>query len=83
MKKEAENLMEDELRAEYDFSTMGQGIKGKYVERYRSGTNIIRLDPDVAKAFPNDEAVNNALRLLIQIAQNNVVPPSISNSETA
>ncbi|MGB2927091.1 MAG: hypothetical protein WBB82_17465 [Limnothrix sp.] len=75
--------MEDELRAEYDFPKMGQGIKGKYVEQYRSGTNIIRLDPDVAKAFPNDKAVNDALRLLIQIAQNNVISPSISNSETA
>ncbi|AFY49646.1 hypothetical protein Nos7524_3872 [Nostoc sp. PCC 7524] len=57
--------MEDELRPEYDFAQMEGGVRGKYVERYRTKTNIVRLDPDVAEAFPNDEAVNNALRLLI------------------
>lgn len=40
-----------------------------YVERYRRKTNLVLLDPDVAQAFPNDEAVNEALRLLIQVAQ--------------
>ncbi|MCF4966747.1 BrnA antitoxin family protein [Nostoc sp. CMAA1605] len=69
MNKEVENEMEDELRPEYDFAQMEGGVRGKYVERYRTKTNIVRLDPDVAEAFPNDEAVNNALRLLIQIAQ--------------
>ncbi len=69
MKKEVEHEMEDELRSEYDFAQMGKGIKGKYVERYRSGTNLVLLDPDVAQAFPNDMAVNEALRMLIQIAQ--------------
>ncbi|MBD1869827.1 hypothetical protein H6F95_21485 [Cyanobacteria bacterium FACHB-471] len=59
--------MDDELRPEYDFTQMKGG--GKYVERYRSGTNLVLLDPDVAQAFPNDVAVNEALRLLIQIAQ--------------
>jgi len=69
MKKEVENEMEDELRPEYDFAQMEGGVKGKYVESYRRQTNLVRLDPDVAQAFPNDEAVNEALRLLIQIAQ--------------
>jgi hypothetical protein len=69
MKKEFENEMEDELRPEYDFARMEGGVRGKYVERYREGTNLVLLDPDVAQAFPNDEAVNEALRLLIQIAQ--------------
>ncbi len=69
MKKEVENEMEDELRSEYDFAQMQGGAKGKYVERYRTGTNLVLLDPDVAQAFPNDEAVNEALRLLIQVAQ--------------
>ena len=69
MKKEVENEMEDELRPEYDFAQMQGGIKSKYVERYRSGTNLVQLDPDVAQAFPNDAAVNEALRLLMQIAQ--------------
>lgn len=69
MKKEVENEMEDELRPEYDFSQMQGGVRGKYVERYRTGTNLVLLDPDVAQAFPNDAAVNEALRLLVQIAQ--------------
>ncbi len=69
MKKDRENDMEDELRPEYDFSQMPGGVRGKYVERYRMGTNLVLLDPDVAQAFPTDAAVNEALRLLMQIAQ--------------
>lgn len=61
--------MEDELRSEYDFSKLEGGVWGKYVERYHSGTNLVLLDPDVAQAFPSDEAVNEALRLLLKIAQ--------------
>lgn len=44
---------------EYDFSG---GIRGKYAERYASGTNVVLLDPDVAAAFPNERSVNEALR---------------------
>ncbi|MBG1264683.1 hypothetical protein [Nostoc commune] len=69
MKKEIENEMEDELRSEYDFAQMEGGIRGKYIERYHQGTNLVLLDPDVAQAFPNDKTVNEALRLLIQVAQ--------------
>ena len=56
---------EDDLRPEYDFSQM-KGVRGKYVSRYREGTNLVLLDPDVAAAFPNAKAVNEALRLLLQ-----------------
>ncbi|MGL4377316.1 MAG: hypothetical protein ACRCT1_12815 [Microcoleaceae cyanobacterium] len=69
MKKDIEKEMEDELLAEYDFAQMEGGVRGKYVERYRAGTNLVLLDSDVAQAFPNDKAVNEALRMLIQIAQ--------------
>lgn len=69
MNKETENEMQDDLRPEYDFSQMKGGVRGKYVKRYRSGTNLVLLDPDVAQAFPTDAAVNEALRLLMQIAQ--------------
>jgi hypothetical protein len=69
MNKEVENEREDELRSEYDFSQMKGGVRGKYVERYRAGTNVVLLDPDVAQAFPNEIAVNDALRMLIQVAQ--------------
>jgi hypothetical protein len=68
MKKEIDEL-EDELRPEYDFSSMTGGIRGKYVERYRAGTNVVLLDQDVAKAFPTSTSVNEALRLLLQVAQ--------------
>ncbi len=61
--------LEDELRPEYDFSNMAGGVRGKYIERYRTGTNVVLLDPDVAKAFPTNASVNEALRLLLQIAQ--------------
>lgn len=69
MKKKIENEMEDELRPEYNFAQMEGGVRGKYVERYRTGTNLVLLDPDVAQAFPNAQAVNDALRLLMQIVQ--------------
>ena len=47
---------------------MEGGIRGKYVERYRAGTNVVFLDPDVAQAFPTSESVNAALRSLIPIS---------------
>ena len=69
MKKEVENEMADELRPEYNFAQMEGGVRGKYIERYQTATNLVLLDPDVAQAFPNAQSVNDALRLLIQIAQ--------------
>ena len=59
----------DELRPEYkrsDFTTLE---RGKYVARIAEETNVVVLDPEVAKAFPNDEAVNDALRGLIEVAE--------------
>ncbi len=72
-----ENLTEDDLRPEYDLGQLLKGgVRGKYVERYRAGTNLVRLAPDVARAFPTEEAVNEALRLVLKIAQIPVgVPP--------
>ncbi len=61
--------MNDDLREEYDFSKMKGGVKGKYAKQYHEGTNIVVLEPDVAKAFPTDAAVNEALRLLIRAAE--------------
>lgn len=58
----------DELRPEYDFASMKGGVRGKYVERYRAGTNLALLSPDVAEAFPTDEAVNQALRAILKAA---------------
>ena len=58
---------EDELRPEYDETLLKNGIRGKYAERYAAGTNIIKLDPEVAAAFPNDKAVNDALRFMLKV----------------
>ncbi len=76
MKKAARSDTEDGFRAEYDFSKLKGGVRGKYVQRYRAGTNLALLAPDVAKAFPNDDAVNDALRLLIRVAQTQAKPRS-------
>ncbi|MGI8565307.1 MAG: hypothetical protein ACR2LZ_02365 [Pyrinomonadaceae bacterium] len=48
---------EDEMRTEYDLSELKGRVRGKYVERYRAGTNLVLLDPDVAAAFPNGQVV--------------------------
>jgi len=59
----------DELRPEYYREDLGPGVRGKYLESYRKGTNLVLLSPDVAKAFPTEDAVNDALRSLIKIAR--------------
>jgi hypothetical protein len=53
---------DDDLRPEYDFASMKGGVRGKYVARLRKGSNLVLLEPDVAAAFPSAEAVNEALR---------------------
>ena len=69
MKQENEPNLDDELRPEYDFFKLEGGVRGKYAERYHQGTNLVLLEPDVAEVFPTAEAVNEALRLLMRIAQ--------------
>ena len=69
MQMENNHELEDEMLPEYDFSKMKGGVGGKYVERYRTGTNVVLFEPDVAQAFPTSDSVNEALRLLIQISQ--------------
>jgi len=51
------------MRDHYDFSN---GVRGKYTDRYKEGTNVVLLDPDVAKEFPNSAAVNEALRQVLR-----------------
>jgi hypothetical protein len=69
MKKVESEMEEDELRPEYDLSQLKGRVRGKYVERYREGTNLVLLEPDVVAAFPDAKTVNEALRLLIKVAQ--------------
>ena len=58
-----------ELRPEYDFFKMKGGVRGKYTSRYHSGTNLIHLEPDVAKVFSDEDTVNQTLRSLMKLAK--------------
>lgn len=69
MKKKPKAKQNDDLRPEYDESLIRDGVRGKYAERYRKGTNLVPLAPDVARAFPDSVTVNEALRLLIRVAK--------------
>jgi hypothetical protein len=70
MKKRIEKReTKNELRREYDFSKLKNGVRGKYVARYRKGTNLVLLSPDVAEYFPDEQSVNTALRNLIHVAK--------------
>ncbi len=67
----------DEMRPEYDISG---GIRGKYYDRYREGSNVILLEPDVAAVFRDSDAVNRTLRMLIDIARNNAATEGETSS---
>jgi hypothetical protein len=68
MKKKSKGEKVDDLRPEYDLrELLKDGVQGKYADRFREGTNLVLLDRDIAEAFPSDEAVNTALRLVIQL----------------
>ena len=53
------------MRAEYDFTN---GVRGRYAPRFREGVNVVVLDPDVAQAYGSSEAVNRALRAILEVA---------------
>ena len=59
----------DELRPEYKREDFGPMVRGKYAARMKESSNIVVLDPDVAEAFPNAQAVNQALRQLLELAK--------------
>ncbi len=65
MTREQETADDDDLRGEYDLSQLEGGVRGKYLQQYKAGTNLARLAPEVRAAFPTDEAVNEALRSLM------------------
>ena len=66
MKKTSAKRRDSPMRAEYDFS---KGIRGKYAQRFREGTNVVVLAPEVAEMFPDSAAVNDALKALVDIAK--------------
>ena len=66
--KTSRNKQNDELRSEYDLGhLLRDGVRSKYAKRYHAGNNLVLLDPDVRKAFRTERAVNDALRLVIQL----------------
>ena len=67
MKKKVEH--DPDMLDEYDFS---QGVRGKYVQRFAEGSNVVVLSPEIADVFPDSESVNQALRLLVEIAGKSV-----------
>jgi hypothetical protein len=69
MKKESAKRRLDELRPEYDLARLKGGVRGKYYQRATAGTNLVLLEPDVARAFPDSVSVNRALRLLHDVAR--------------
>lgn len=69
MKRNVEHPKNGDVRSEYNFASMKGGVRGKYYERYRKGTNVVLLEPDVAEAFPTEDAVNEALRGIVGTAR--------------
>ncbi len=63
----------DEMRKEYRREDLGAGVRGKYYNEYKKGTNLVLLSPDVAAAFPNEDSVNTALRNLLKLAKQSIV----------
>jgi hypothetical protein len=72
MKKAAKTDLDDDLRPEYDLAKLKGGVRGKYARRFKAGTNLVLLSPDVAKYFPDDQSVNAALRSLVRIAKTQI-----------
>jgi hypothetical protein len=69
VKRMTNSTLNDELRPEYDFASMKGGVPGKYAERFRKGTNIVLVEPEVALAFPSEDSVNEALRGVLNTAR--------------
>lgn len=71
MKKTFDKKNKDELRPEYDLSKLKGGVRGKYYQRAIAGTNLVLIDPDLSKLFPDTDSVNRALRRLAESARSN------------
>ena len=67
-----QKVKSEDLRPVYNREDLGPGVRGKYFKSYQKGTNLVLLSPDVAKAFPTEESVNEALRSLINLAQKTI-----------
>ena len=69
MKKTSAKRLDDDLRPEYDLSQLKGGVRGKYYRQAMAGTNLVLIEPELAKVFPDSESVNRALRFLADTAE--------------
>jgi hypothetical protein len=76
MKKESTHKVSDDLRPEYDLTQLKGGVRGKYYREATAGTNLVLIEPDLARVFPDTRSVNRALRLLADTAEAAAIPPS-------
>jgi hypothetical protein len=77
MKKQFEIEQDPDMLDDYDFS---RGVRGKYVERFAQGSNVMVLSPDIAEIFPDSESVNQALRMLVEIAGRSTGTPTTAGA---
>jgi len=68
MKKASAKRVDDDMRPEYDLAQLKGGVRGKYYRQAVAGTNLVLIEPELASVFPDSEAVNHALRLLVDTA---------------
>lgn len=68
-KRTCKRAAKQELRREYDFSKLGQRTRGKYAARYREGTSLVLISPDVTEYFPDEQSVDSALRVLKHVVK--------------
>jgi hypothetical protein len=69
MKQASAQRLDDDLRPEYDLSQLQGGVRGKYYRQATAGTNLMLIEPELAKVFRDSESVNRALRLLLDTAE--------------
>lgn len=74
MKKVPAANRSDDLRPEYDLSQLKGGVRGKYYKRAAAGTNLVLIEPDLADVFPDANAVNRALRVIVEASRSAITP---------
>lgn len=67
--KKTDQSQDNDMLPEYDFASMKGGVRGKYYKRFREGSNIVLIDPEVTEAFPSEASVNEALRGILNTAR--------------
>ncbi len=70
------------MRAEYRREDLGKGVRGKHIEEFRKGSNLVLLTPELSKVFPTNEAVNAALSSLVVVARSAAGLASRANVRT-